>query len=581
MSNLDRGPAPALTPTTSAMAMAADGLSGAIVLGLVGTLAALGHDGLALLLGIAGGWLLSITLVAPHLHHAGRFGTTAFVARRFGRTAAVAAGLIAAMCVAVLLAAEFKALALVSRVAFGVEPTVALAAAAVAVVVLALAARADSVTRMQALLYIPLAAALAVPIVLPALAAVGVPVPQLTYGAVLQSIAALELKLLGEELADPVTLKAYLRPFTSSTPAASLLVTLSLALGLAVLPHLLQRPTHAASAHRARLTLALGFVFLLLAMLALPPLAAAARHGLLANLVGADVSQLPDWLRALGAAGLAQVCGVDAVSVEAVRTACAALPDAPTRLRLHDIEIARDATLLALPGLSGLPMFLVPVLAAAIGAAALAAAVWLVTALRDDLAVPGGHAGEAGKATAALATLVAMLVVVAAATWAATDPADLMTMLAWGLALAGAGLAPAVVAGIWWHRATAAGAVLGMLAGFALTAYYIVATRYFAVPFYETWAAFSNAGFGAVADFEAARDVWAAADGAERTAAAVLLDTEARRVANWWGLRSIGSGVLGAGLGTLVLLLVSAVTPRPSGSARLLIERLRGGAKDA
>ena len=579
---------------TNALAMAGDGLSGALVLGLGGALAGLGYDGLALLLGVVGGWLLSLILVAPHLHHAGQFGVTTFVSRRFGRIAAFFAGSIAVIAVGVLLAAEVKALAMALAVAAGIAAPTAIAAAAVGIVVLTLLSSADGLTRLQALLFPLLAAALAVPVVLPALAAAGVPVPQLTYGAVLQSISALELRLLGEELADPVTLKAYLRPFTSATPAGNVQVTLSMALGLAVLPHLLQRPVHAAGVRHARLALALGFVLLLLALLALPPLAAAARHGLLANVVGREVGALEPWVIDLGRAGLIQVCGVDAVSLEAVSNACSTLADPPTRLRLHDIDIARDASLLALPGLTGQPAFLLPVLAAAVALAALAAAVWQAVALRDDLAAraPGmvtiTRASESETATAfasgwrmATARGVAILTVVAAAVWASTDPADLATMIAWAFALAAGGLAPAVIAGIWWHRATAAGAVLGMASGFALTAYYIVATRYHAPAFYDMWGALSNAGFGAVADFEAARDVLAAAiDDGERIEALARLDVEARRVANWWGIRSIGAGVLGAGVGTLVLLLVSAVTPRPFAASRLLIERIRGVAAE-
>lgn len=581
---------------TSALAMAGDGLSGALLLGLVGALAGLGYDGLALLLGVVGGWLLSLVLVAPPLQHGGQLGLTTFVSRRFGGFAALLASCIVIAAAGVLLAAELKALSMALAAGAGIAAPMAIAAGAVAVVVLATIASADGVTRLQAMLFPLLAAALAVPVVLPALAAAGVPVPQLTYGAVLQSISALELRLLGEELADPVTLKAYLRPFTSATPAGNVLVTLSMALGLAVLPHLLQRPAHASGVRQARLSLAIGFVLLLLALLALPPVAAAARHGLLANVVGLEIAALPPWLLDLGRAGVIQVCGVDAVSLEAIASACAALADPPTRLRLHDIEIVRDGYLLALPGLSGLPALLVPVLGGAVVLAALAAAVWLTVALRDDLgahvplAVTITHATDAGATASAtggagwrmqLARGLAALAVAGAAIWASTDPADLATMMAWAFALAAGGLTPAVIAGIWWRRATPAGAVLGMACGFGLTAYYIVATRYHAPAFYEMWSTLSNAGFGAVADFEAARDMLAAAvDDGERLEALARLDLEARRVANWWGIRSIGAGALGAGVGAVVLVLVSAVTPRPSADARLLVERIRGVAAE-
>ena len=575
------------SPLARALAMAGDGLSGAILLGLVGSLAVLGHDGLALLLGLTGGWLLALALTAPHLQHAGHLGPTSFVARRFGRIAAVVAGLIVLAASTVLLAAELAALVTAASAIGSIAAPTALAIAALATLLVSLAVSARGMTRLQAALFPLLAAAISLPVVLPALAAAGVPVPQLTYGAVLQSISTLELKLLGEELADPVSLKAYLRPYTTMTPVGGLLVTLSMALGLAALPHLLMRPVQAATAHHGRWALAVGFVLLLLALLALPPLAAAARHGVLAGLVGRAPGALDPWLLDLGRAGLVKICGVAATSADAVREACEALPDAPPRLRLDDIDIARDATLLALPGLIGLPALL-PALAGAVVLAALAAGAWLVVALRDDLAGTGtrhaatAEAVEHGEPEAAarwrrlLAHALTAVVVVAAAAWVSTAPADLATLIAWGLALAAGGLTPALVAGIWWQRATAAGAVIGMLSGVGLTAYYIFATRYFPIGFYETWGALSNAGFGAIADYEAARDALAAAGDAERMDAMAALETEARRIANWWGVRSIGAGVLGAGVGSLLLVIVSAVTPRPSASAQLLVERMRG-----
>lgn len=585
--NGTRALARGVSPLTRALAMAGDGLSGTLMLGLTGALAALGHDGLAFISGIAGGWLIAMTLIAPHLQRAGHLGPVMFVARRFGSVTAVAAGGVLVLATLVLVAAELTALAMPLRLLLGVDAPTGVAIAAALTLVVALAARSGAVTGLQALLFVPLAAALMLPVLLPALASAGVPVPQLAYGAVLQAISDLELKRLGEELADPVSLKAYLRPFTTMTPSATVMLTLSMALGLAAMPRLLMRPVQAGSAHQARWVLAVGFVLLLLALLALPPLAAAVRHGSLETLVGREPGRLDPWLFDLGRAGLARVCGVAAVSADAVSAACAALPEAPERLRLDDIDIARDALLLALPGLGGLPSLVTHLLAAAVALAALAAAAWLAVALRDDVAGVGVRppplaehsAGETSDAPPLWRRMLALVLVLAAiagaAAFAATDPADLATLVAWGLAVAAAGLTPALVAGIWWQRATAAGAFAGIVCGVALTVYYIVATRYFAIGFYETWSGLSNAGFGAVADFEAARDALAAATGEDRAAALAELDAAARRAANWFGIRSIGAGVLGAGAGTLVLLLVSAVTPRPGPSARLLVERMR------
>jgi len=62
---------------------------------------------------------------------------------------------------------------------------------------------------------------------------------------------------------------------------------------------------------------------------------------------------------------------------------------------------------------------------------------------------------------------------------ATTMPVEPVVMLAWAFSLAAAGFFPALVLGIWWQRATSAGAICGIIVGFGLCAFYIVVSRYF------------------------------------------------------------------------------------------------------
>lgn len=579
-----------------ALATGAALLSGATVLGISGALAALGHDGLSLLLGLSGGLLISGMLVAPHVRRAGFPGLLPLIGARFGLVARVAAAVVLATTVTVLLAAEIQALGMASAMLTGHQGSETTALAALAVLLAALAFRAPGVTRLQAVVFPALAAILALPVMLPALAASGVPIPQLTFGSTLQAVSQLELKLLGEEIADPVTLKPYLRPFTTMTQVGGLMLTLSIALGVACLPHVLARPSASASVHQSRLMVALAAVLVMLAALAMPPVAAAVRHGVMSEIAGREVIALDPWLTTsglseLGRLGLLQICSVDAGSAEAVIAACAALPDAPARLRLDDIVLAQDAALLALPALAGLPGLVAKVIAGMIAFASLAAAAFGLVALAGEFApaarrqdaaseAPDGIGGEAparGGVGAMLARSTAIFLVPLAAYWVSTGPGDLVTLLTSAFSLAAAGLAPALLAAIWWSRATPAAAFLAIVTGFAMTGYYLVATRYFAPQFYETWGLLSNAGISAIADFEAARDALAAASDAERPAALAALHAEAARVANWWGIKPAASGVLGAAVGTFVLVLASALTPRSTAAEQEVVSRLRGG----
>ncbi|MCB1521034.1 MAG: hypothetical protein KDJ37_10730 [Hyphomicrobiaceae bacterium] len=571
------------------LAIAADRLSGALLLAVTGALFAFGQDGLAPLIGLTGGIALASFLVVPHVRRAGASGLIGFVATRYGRIARAVALIIAGIATTTLVAAELKAIAAALSVGTGIQESQGLAAALLVVVLLALAAGMPALTRVQALLLPLIAAALLLPLLWPALeaATLETALPHLTYGQKLQDISSLELRLLEAELADPVTLKAYLRPFISMNVPNTLLLIVALSLGIAVLPTLARRPADAASPDDARMFVAMALVLVVMTVLALPPLAAGARQALLADMVGQDVAAIPLWILDTARHGVIQICGATPVSQEAVTAACAALDDPPRLLRLDDITIDRDRSLFAAIVLQKLPAFMIPLLAGVVGMAAIAAAAWYLVAVRADLQGPSAPAefassgapailDEAGLGrplTAAASRVAIVMIATLAAAVASQANADIMTLIAWGLSISAAGLAPAILLGIWWSRTTSAGATLGMLTGFSLTAYYIAGTQYFPSEFHETWSWLSAAGYGALMDYEAARDALSAADGDAGLRAALV--EAARPVANWWGVRNTAAGALGMAAGLQVAILVSIVTPRPSGAARALINRIR------
>ncbi|MCC0008433.1 MAG: DUF4212 domain-containing protein [Hyphomicrobiaceae bacterium] len=571
-----------LTPTrasgiggiTGALAMAGDWLSGATLVTVVGALFTLGHDGLYWLIGLVGGLALGGMLFGPHLHRAGGLGVAGFVRLRFGGVAGALSTLVIAGATALLLAANATALIAATETLLPDLPAAPLAALLVATIAflmpVALKSRGGGITMAQAIGYPLLVAALCIPVVV---TAAGLAPEQLAYGAVLKQIGASELGLLEKELADPVTLKLFTRPFTTATALSGLLLTLSLALGLAAIPQMLRRPSAVRSAESARLMPAAALLLILLAALALPPLVAKARIGVL-GLAGERIDAPAPRLVEMGRLGLVDVCGARAPSAEAIAAACTGLPDAPAALRLDDVTVPRDRALLAAPLLAGQPLFASWVIAAALAMASLFASCWLGTQFAGAEAPTREGASPAGRVSG---LVLAVLAASAAVGLVLTHTADVMTLLAWGLSLAAAGLAPILLAGIWSLRATAAGAVLGMVAGVGVVLYYVVGTRYFAPAFFELWGAFSSAGYGAIADYEAAKEALAKLGSqGDRQAAHAALDEAARAVANWWGMRDVASGALGAMVAIVVLGLVSLVTPRPNDEAISLISRIRG-----
>lgn len=563
-----------LPGSTGALAMATDWLSGATLIALAGALYGLGHDGLVWMLGLVAGVALGGAVIAPHLHRAEVRSILEFVAQRFGHFVAALALPVVLLATALVLAANLQALTHALQALLPGAPFVREAAfviATLAFLAAGLKAARIGVTIAQAVAYTLLFALLTMPVVL----ATSDFVPgHFTFGSVLKQIGASELHLLEKELADPVTLKMFTRPFTTATATGGILLTLSLALGLAAMPHVLRRPIVARSCEGARLMPATALLLIVLAVIALPPLVAQARLGVL-SFVGESASAPSPKLVGLGASGLIEVCGAPAPSPAAIAQACAAQPDPAATLRLDDISIPRDRALFAAPALAGLPLKASQAIAVTVALAALLAAAWLGATLSAEAAtLMGRDAG--GRGPLALVALVA--VAAAAPLIVAVGVADVMTLLAWGLAVAAAGLAPLLLAGIWVLRANAVGAALAILAGVGVTLYYVIATRYFAVSFYETWSTLSSAGYGAIADFEAAKQALAAAvPGADRQAARLAYIDSARAVANWWGLRDVAAGALGSGVAFVVLILVSFVTPRPGAPGTVsLIARMRG-----
>ncbi len=148
-------------------------------------------------------------------------------------------------------------------------------------------------------------------------------------------------------------------------------------------------------------------------------------------------------------------------------------------------------------------------------------------------------------------------------------------MVAWAFSLAAAGLFPALVLGIWWKRTTTAGAIAGIAAGFAVCVYYLVATRYFAPSFYETWGWLSNATAEGAARYAELKAAVAAAAPDAQAAAFKAFDTHAQVLANWWGIKNISAAAFGLPVGFAVMIVVSLMTKAPSKEIQDLIESIR------
>src|SRR5262249_19354355 len=143
--------------------------------------------------------------------------------------------------------------------------------------------------------------------------------------------------------------------------------------------------------------------------------------------------------------------------------ACAALPDPTTILRLQDVALQPDMIALAAPEIAGLAPSITGLFAAAALAAALITAGGPLAATVEALCALVRR-GEAGSDAATPASVVlAVAVIGIAALAAAARPAGMLMLATWAFTLAGAGLLPALAAGLWWRRASGLGASLALI----------------------------------------------------------------------------------------------------------------------
>jgi cation/acetate symporter len=506
-------------------------MSGAAFLGMTGTLYVLGYDGLAFVLGWTGGYVLVAVLIAPYLRKLGVYTVPDFLAVRFGGHLARLLGVVVLLaCSFIYLTALIYAAGIVASRFLGIEFEIAVFVGLIAVLLCSLLGGMRGVTWTQVAQYIVLVAAYLIPVVILSAQRYGIPIPQITFGYVLQEIAAIEQNLVAEGLASADNLKPYLQPFTTYSPLNFFGLILCLMIGTASLPNVLMRYFTTPSVRDARRSVGWSLLFILLLAFTAPAYAAFAKLEVYQSVIGASLDTLPDWIFAYGNAGLVQICGQDATAVEAIKAACASAGDPGGILGLSELSINRDVIVISMPEIAGLPYVIASLVAAGVLAAALSTANGLLLAIANALShdvyykLVNPHASTARRLMVARILLV--LVAIGAAWLASTRPADILSMVAWAFSLAAAGNFPALVLGIWWKRCTTAGAVTGIVAGFGVTLYYLVMTQ-----------------FGGMDE--------------------------------WFGVANISAALFGLPVGVIVMVVVSLITPKPSKEAQELVDELR------
>ncbi len=255
-------------------------------------------------------------------------------------------------------------------------------------------------------------------------------------------------------------------------------------------------------------------------------------------------------------------------------------------LTLTGLDVDGGALALALPRIEGLPVAISGMLLAAVLAAALAmTAASIMTAASalgyDVRHVRPGDDGS-GHPPARVLRLAILACLAAVGTYVIVMKAKTVIDIApAAFSIAAAALLPALSLGIWWKRANAWGAIAGMLGGLALVLYYMCATNYAPIAFFQTWAHLSNADPDYAMEFWTLHEAWLSASGEAKETARATLEAFAGgtifrpSLANWFGVMPLAAGVLVVPVSFALTILVSLITPRPQAGASDLIARIR------
>ena len=298
-----------------------------------------------------------------------------------------------------------------------------------------------------------------------------------------------------------------------------------LMVGTAALPHILMRFYTTPSVKQARESVTWSLFFIFLLYFTAPALAVLVKYEVFNVLVGTPFDKLPAWISAWTKVDPALLSVVD-INKDGI-------------FQLAEMTIGGDIIVLATPEIGGLPYVISGMVAAGGLAAALSTAdgllLTIANALSHDLYYKMIDPNASAARRVAISKALLLVVALAAAWVAAQKPADILFLVGAAFSFAAASFFPALVMGIFWKKATKAGACLGMVSGLAVTGYYMIMT--------QPWL----------------RGVFNVTSPVEL----------------WWGIQPISAGIFGVPVGFAVLILVSLVTPAPKKEIQELIDHVR------
>lgn len=528
-----------VNPVLNGMATAADWMSAASFISLAGLIARLGYDASPYLMGWTGGYVLLAMLLAPYLRKFGKYTVPEFIGDRFysntARTVAVICLIVASLTYVL---GQMTGVGVAFSRFLEIDKSIGIWIGALVVIFYAVLGGMKGVTYTQVAQYCVLIMAYTIPAIFVSFEITGHVLPQLGF---ISNVSGTEVSMLEslDGMLRELGFPSYLDQKDSTLNMV--LLTLTLMIGTAGLPHVIARFFTVPKVSDARWSAGWALVFIALLYTSASSVGAMADLNLKKTVyptgeVGSAIAydDRPSWMSTWETTGLLKFDdknGDGIINYVGDKEA-------------NELSVNGDILVLANPEIANLPGWVIALVAAGGIAAALSTAAGLLMAISSAVSHDliksqiNPNITEKGEL---LAARISMVVAIVAATWVASLGLPLAAKtVALAFGLAASSIFPALMMGIFSKRINDKGAVAGMIAGLSVTLIYIF--------LHEGWFFFANT--------------------ASFSNAAPLLGGEG-------GIKSTSFGAIGAMVNFAVAYFVSNATEEPPQEIQDLVESVR------
>jgi len=476
-------------PVANGMATAADWMSAASFISMAGLIAFKGFDASVYLMGWTGGYVLLALLLAPYLRKFGKFTVPEFVGERYySQTARIVAVICLIVASITYVIGQMKGVGVAFSRFLEVDFTWGVIIGMAIVFVYAVLGGMKGITYTQIAQYCVLIFAYTIPAIFISLNLTGNPIPQIGLGSAMADGSGTMLLDKLDQVVTDLGFGAYTAQ--KDTNLNMFLLTLSLMIGTAGLPHVIIRFFTVPKVKDARSSAGWALVFIAILYTTAPAVGAMARLNLMNTIqtgpvgeetANIEIAKVPQWMNRWATTGLLQwedLNGDGRIQYYSDKNPDFAAKAESFGWKGNEMtKVDNDIMVLANPEIARLPNWVIALVAAGGLAAALSTAAGLLLAISSAIShdlLKGVFMPSISEKAELMAGRVAMAgAIIVAGIMGINPPGFAAQVVALAFGLAASSIFPVLMMGIFDKRANRAGAILGMLSGLLFTLVYI------------------------------------------------------------------------------------------------------------